>query len=338
MNDQDASFRPILGALAAAVLATSLLVGCGGGGDGGASRSLSMVTVNWIEGMAITYVQEQLLEDSLDVEVEVNEVQGGGIAFSSVASGNADVFNEAWLPTTHEAPWEKNKDELQKLGYTYKGTSVGWAVPAYMEVDTIPDLTNYVDELNGTINGIEAGAAINEQTRRTLERYDMADAFSVSSASGPATWQALESAIQDEKPIVVVAWYPHWKWTAFDLKYVDGAKTNHNVDIWGRPEDIFTVVGNDVVETVPEEAACFLKEFEVNDDQIVSLMSAFKNRGNASKPEAAQQWIQNNPAPVGRWLEQTEDCVAAEGLPEVLPDSATFSSRTDTVDVKSPGK
>jgi glycine betaine/proline transport system substrate-binding protein len=331
MDDQNASSPSLTNVLAAVVLATGLLAGCSGGDD-----PFSMVTVNWIEGMAMTYVQEQLLEDSLGVDVEVNEVQGGGIAFSSVASGNADVFNEAWLPTTHEEPWEKNKNELQKLGYTYKGTSVGWAVPTYMEVDTIPDLMDYTEELNGTINGIEAGSAINEQTRRTLQRYDMADAFSVSSASGPATWQALESAIQDKKPIVVVGWYPHWKWTEFDLKYVDGAKTNHNVDIWGRPEDIFTVVGNDFVNSAPKEASCFLKEFEINDDQVVSLMSAFKNRGNASKPEAAEQWIQNNPAPVSRWLEQTEECVAAEGTPDVLPDSATYSSRVDTVDVQVP--
>jgi glycine betaine/proline transport system substrate-binding protein len=130
----------------------------------------------------------------------------------------------------------------------------------------------------------------------------------------------------------VVAWYPHWKWSAYDLKYVDGARTNDNVDIWGRPEDIFTIVGNDFVERVPEEAACFLKEFEINDDHILSLMSAFKDRGDASKREAAQQWIGRHPEAVSAWLAQTEACVAAEGRPVPLPDSATYSSRPGSAD------
>ena len=110
------------------------VAGCGGGDSSSAddvSRALDMVTVNWIEGLAMTYMQEAVLEDSLNMNVEVNEVQGGGIAFSS-AAGDADFFNEAWLPTTHEAPWGKNKDKLQKLGYTYKGTSAG-------PVEALPD-------------------------------------------------------------------------------------------------------------------------------------------------------------------------------------------------------
>lgn len=322
------SFAPVAAGLL--LLGTGLLAGCGGNGDQGVTRDLDMVTVNWIEGMAMSYVQEQILEDSLDMNVEVNEVGGGGIAFSSVASGNADVFNEAWLPTTHKTPWETNIDSLQKLGYTYRTTSVGLAVPTYMEVDTIPDLMDYRDELDGIINGIESGAQINQQTKETLERYDMTDDFSVTAASGPATWQALESAIEDEAPIVVVAWKPHWKWKRYDLKYVKGATTGDNVDIWGEAEDIFTIVGNDFVERFPEEAVCFLKEFETNDEQIGSLMDAFRDRGNLSKPESAEQWIENNPQHVAQWMADTEACVAAEGPPETLPDDATYSSSPDS--------
>ncbi len=328
MNDRSLPVRSAIASLAAALLLTGALIGCEDAGD----DALNMVTVNWIEGMAMTYVQEQLLEDSLGVPVEVNEVQGGGLAFSSVASGNADAFNEAWLPTTHESAWKKNKDQLQKLGYTYRGTTVGLAVPTYMEVDSITDLPDFQEAIDGTINGIEAGSAINEQTRETLERYGLADQFSVAAASGPATWQELERAVQNEEPIVVVAWYPHWKWTAFDLEYVNGAKTNHNVDVWGRPEDIFTVVDTSFTTEVPAVAACFLKAFEANDDQIFSLMTAFQNRGDASKPEAAREWIADHPAAASEWLEQTEACMDEERPPEMLSDDATYSSRPDSAD------
>ena len=321
------SLRPFVAVLVLALLGVGL-AGCGGGssGDEGPSREMQMVTVNWIEGMAMTYMQEAILEDSLGMDVEVNEVQGGGIAFSSVAQGDADFFNEAWLPTTHQDPWEKNQDNSQKLGYTYRGTSVGIAVPSYVEVDTFPDFADYENELDGTINGIESGAAINDQIRNTIELYGMSDQFRVQAASGPANWQALGAAIEEEEPIAVAAWKPHWKWNVYDVKYVDGARTGHNVDIWGEPEDIFTIVDDEFIDEFPREVVCFLKEFEANDQQVGSLMDTFRNRGDASKREAAQQWIADNPEHVNQWMSQARECAASDEPIEVLPDDATYSS------------
>ena len=324
-QDRATFLRSFIAGISAFALLAVGLVGCGGG-DQGPSRQMDMVTVNWIEGMAMTYMQEQILENRYDMEVDVREVQGGGIAFSSVASGDRDFFNEAWLPTTHEQPWEKNQDESNKLGYTYRGTSVGVAVPSYVEVDTFPDLMDQQQELDGTLNGIESGAAINGQMKKTLELHDMDNAFSVSAASGPANWQALEEAINNENPIAVASWKPHWKWNRYDIKYVDGARTGQNVDIWGQPEDIFTIVGDDFIEKFPREVVCFLQEFEANDEQVGSLMSAFNERGEMSKEEAAAQWIENNPDDVEQWMNQAEECANSDGELEYLPDDATYSS------------
>lgn len=326
MNDKTPSLRSFVAAVATLGLLATGLAGCGGSGGNDGSQEMNMVTVNWIEGMALTYMQEQILEDSMDMDVDVREVSGGGIAFSSVAEGDRDYFNEAWLPTTHAEPWDTAKVNAQKLGYTYRGTSVGVAVPAYVEVDTFPDLMDYRDELDGTLNGIESGAAINGQMQNTLGLYDMDDAFSVSAASGPANWQALESAIEDEEPIAVAAWKPHWKWNRFDIKYVDGARTGHNVDIWGEPEDIFTIVDDDFIETFPRKVVCFLQEFEANDEQVGSLMDAFNERGELSKEEAAAQWIENHPEHVEQWMNQAEECATSDEELAYLPDDATYSS------------
>ena len=326
MNTFSTLVRSVAGTVLIGLLGLGL-AGCGGASDkADGPPTLSMVTVNWIEGMAMTYMQEQILEDSLGMTVEVNEVQGGGIAFSSVASGDADVFNEAWLPTTHEGPWERNKADAQKLGYTYKGTSVGIAVPTYVEVDTFPDFADHVGPLEGTINGIESGAAINGQIQRTIERYGMGDQFRVQAASGPANWQALKTAINNEQPIAVAAWKPHWKWNAYDLTYVRGATTGDNVDIWGEPEDIFTIVDNAFIDEFPKEAVCFFKTFEADDRQVGSLMNAFRNRGDTSKREAARQWIQNHPEDVAQWMADTRACAASGEPVEPLPDDATYSS------------
>jgi len=309
------------------VLATGVLIGCGGSEDRDVTREMNMVTVNWIEGLAMTYMQEQILENRYDMEVDVNEVQGGGIAFSSVASGNADFFNEAWLPTTHEGPWGEQKDRLRKLGYTYRGTTAGLAVPAYMDIEHVSELGNFRAALNGEINGIESGANVNDQARQILENNDI-EGFSVVASSGPATWQALQSAIEDEEPIVVTGWQPHWKWSEFDLKYLEGAQTGQT-DVFGAPEDIFTIVGNDFVDRFPREVVCFLQEFEASDQQVGSLMFAFKDRGDTSRQEAMKQWIDNNPDHVEQWMNQAEDCAASDEPVEYLPDDATHSSVPD---------
>jgi glycine betaine/proline transport system substrate-binding protein len=319
--------------LAVAGLLSVGLLGCGGSSSdsesaSGQSETLNMVTVNWIEGMALTYMQERLLEDSLGMTVEVNEVQGGGIAFSSVAGDGADFFNEAWLPTTHQKSWGRLKGDLQKLGYTYRGTSAGLVVPSYMDLQEASEIGQYREQLDGKIYGIEAGSPTNENVRQILANNNI-DGFEVVAASGPATWQALQSAIDNQEPIVVTGWKPHWKWGSFDLKYIQGAQTGQS-PVFGAPEDIFTIVDNEFIDEFPKETVCFLQRMEVNDRQIESLMDAFKNRGDMSKSEAMQQWVQNHPQDVSQWLDQARECAASDQPVEPLPDDATYSRDQQT--------
>jgi glycine betaine/proline transport system substrate-binding protein len=309
--------------MAVGLLATGL-AGCGGGSGGDdVSREMNMVTVNWIEGMAFTYLQERLLEDSLNMEVDVREVSGGGIAFKSVANGDRDYFNEAWLPTTHQQPWDSTKANAQKLGYTYKGTSVGLTVPAYMDITSVTELPKFRDQLNGEINGIETGAAVNDQTRQILKNNNI-EGFKVVASSGPATWQALENAVSNKEPIVVTGWYPHWKWGSYDLKYLEGAQTGQT-PVFGEPEDVFKIVDDQFVGEFPKKAVCLLKHMEVNDRQIESLMDTYRNREGTSKEEAAAQWIQDHPEDVKQWMKQAEECAASDDPVETLSDDATYS-------------
>jgi glycine betaine/proline transport system substrate-binding protein len=318
------SLRSLIAMFAAVGLLGIGLAGCGGGGDDEeVSREMNMVTVNWIEGMALTYVQEQILENRYDMEVDVREVGGGGIAFSSVADGDRDYFNEAWLPTTHQEPWSKAQGNAKKLGYTFKGTTAGLAVPTYMDMEEISELPDYRDELDGQINGIESGAAVNDQARQILENNDI-EGFSVVTSSGPATWQALESAIENEEPIVVTGWEPHWKWDEYDLKYIQNARTGQT-PVFGGKEDAFTIVDSEFINEFPREAVCFLQEFEASQTQVGTLMKAFQDRGDMSKEEAAAQWIENHSDEVEEWTSQAEECANSGEELEYLPDDATFS-------------
>lgn len=325
MDPSRFSMRTCVAALLLSVVGMGVVAGCGGEAED-TSNEMSFVYVNWAEGIAMTHLLHNVLEDSLGMDVEMSRVNGGGLAFSSVASENVDSFVEAWLPTTHSGPWEQNKDDLKKLGYTYRGTSVGLTVPAYMDIDSIEELPAFREAFDGRIHGIEAGAQINDQTRQILENNGI-EGFEVVASSGPATWQLLEQRIENRAPVIVTGWSPHWKWTEFDLKYIDGAKTG-DTPVFGGPEAIFTLVTNDFVKQFPEEAVCFLKAFEVNHDQIFSLMEAFRGLEDQSQIQAAEEWAQNHPEVIREWMVETDECVASPDEPTTLPDTATYTADT----------
>jgi len=285
---------------------STLALGCGKASDeasfsGEASRpAMHFVYVNWVEGIAITHLLHELLEDSLNVDVEMSRVNGGGVAFSSVASGNADIFVEAWLPTTHQQPWEEYQDRLDTLGYTYRGTSVGLVVPDYAPLQSVGDLADYRAELDGEINGIEPGAAINEQTRRILDNNGI-DGFQVVASSGPAMVAALQQAIDRRESIVITGWKPHWMWSQFNLRYLEGARTD-DTPVFGAPEDIYTVVRSGFADDYPDRVVRFVRDFEISDAQLNSLMTDFEPDSDKEPLQAARDWIQAHPDTVRRWL------------------------------------
>jgi glycine betaine/proline transport system substrate-binding protein len=58
---------------------------------------------------------------------------------------------------------------------------------------------------------------------------------------------ALEKAINNEEPIVVTGWKPHWKFARWDLKILDDPE-----QIWGQAETIGTIVRQGLKEDNPQ--------------------------------------------------------------------------------------
>jgi glycine betaine/proline transport system substrate-binding protein len=290
-----------------------LLTGCSSSEDdsSGERESIRLVYVNWVEGIAMAHVMHELLEDSLNVEVEqMSEVTGGGTAFTSVASGGADVFVEAWLPTTHSASWEEHSGDLQKIAQWYDRTTVGLTVPAYTDIQSIEDLPEHREALNGRIHGIESGAAVNQQTREILENNNI-EGFEVLASSGPATWSEMQRSIQNEEPIVVTGWQPHWKWGRYDLRYLEGAQTGQS-PVFGDPEDIYAVARTDFEEEFPPRVVQFFDNINVGNEALSSLMQPFRPDADTDDLyAAAHEWIQNHPDLVSSWIPENADASTA---------------------------
>lgn len=278
-----------------------VLAGCGDGAPGEEGDDIHLMYVNWVEGVALAHVMEAVLEDSLGMNVERTEVAGGGTAFASVATGNADVLVEVWLPTYHAGPWEEYQDELQIVSTWYENADQGMAVPDYVEFEHVSEIEEYREELDGEIMGIESGAPAHDYIRQVLAENDV-EGFSVTESSEPAMISALQSAILNEEPVIITAWRPHWKWGRYDMRYLEGAQTGET-DIYGDPENIHMVARQDFEEQYPERVVQFIDNIYTDNEALNSLMQPFRPDADVDdQMEAAREWIQEHSELVSSWI------------------------------------
>lgn len=279
-----------LGIAVMAVFAT----GCGGGTENGADtgETVKLGYVNWAEGIAMTNLAEAVLEDKMGYNVESTAADVAPL-FTSLASGNTDAFLDTWLPVTHGDYLEEYGDRMEDLGITYSGAVIGLVVPDYVDINSIDELNANKDAFDGKIIGIDSGAGIMSATERAIEAYGLD--FELVTGSGPAMTAALKKAIDNQEPIVVTGWTPHWKFARFNLKILEDPKT-----IFGDSENIHVYSRKGLAEDMPEVAE-FLKNLEFTDDQLGSLMGAIED--SSGEPiDAAREWMLENEELVDSWI------------------------------------
>lgn len=286
-----------------------VLAACGGNnsgntannGNGNAeqgSQKITLAYVAWDSEIASTNVVREVLETKLNMDVEMLQVDAGPM-WIGISDGSADAMVAGWLPTTHEAYYEDNEGDFEDLGPNLDGTKIGLVVPTYMDVNSIEDLatSGVGEELDYTITGIEPGAGIMMSTEQAMEEYGLDDWTLLSSSSAAMTKQ-LESSYNNQEPIIVTGWTPHWIFAKMDLKYLEDPK-----GIYGGAEQIHTIVRKGLKEDMPK-AYQFLDQFEWTPADMESVMVEIAE--GASPEEASAKWVQENEEKVNAWLEGIE--------------------------------
>lgn len=154
---------------------------------------------------------------------------------------------------------------------------------------------DYSKEVNYEITGIEPGAGVFQAAELATEEYDNLDGWEVVASSSGAMATALGEAIAKEEPIVVTGWSPHWKFSDYDLKYLDDPK-----GVFGDAETINTMVREGLEDDQPE-AFEVLDNFNWTTDDIEAVMLDINN--GKSPEEAAQAWVDENQDEVDAWTE-----------------------------------
>lgn len=281
------NFASIFIILALAVVAVS----CGGGqGSGDQSKEVTILYPNWGEGIAFTYLSKAALENN-GFEVEVINLEPG-LIYGELSKENSkgDVFLDAWLPNTHAPYWEDYGDKLVKIGESFSDGTTGLVVPSYVDIQSIDELNANSDKFGGKIIGIGSGAGIHANTLKAIDEYELD--FEQVTSSGPAMVASLDKAVKNNDWIVITGWKPHFKWMNFDIKYLDDPKGVY-------PKDVCAIVSRRGFEEDKPEAAGFFKNFNLQEEQLYSLMDRIDKEGEEA---GAESWYQENRELVDSWL------------------------------------
>ncbi len=153
------------------------------------------------------------------------------------------------------------------------------------------------ESLDYKITGIDPGAGIMKATTKAIEDYELED-WEVIEGSGAAMTAALKKAYDKEEPIIVTGWTPHWKFSKFDLKYLEDPK-----GVYGEEETIHSIVRNGLKEDLPNVHKV-LDQFHWTPEDMGVIMSAIQD---GEEPEAAAAaWIEENEDKVAKWTEGIE--------------------------------
>ena len=163
---------------------------------------------------------------------------------------------------------------------------------------------SYGEELNYEITGIEAGAGVVAAAQTATEDYENLSGWEVSTSSSGAMATALGEAVENEEPIIVTGWTPHWKFAKYDLKYLEDPK-----EVFGGAEQIKTMVRTGLEEDKPN-AYTLLDQFEWTAADMETVMLDITD--GAEPAEAAKTWIEDNQDKVGEWTNGVEDVDGTE--------------------------
>lgn len=254
------------------------------------SKNVSLASMQWDSEMASANVVAEVLED-LGYNVSITYLDNA-VMWNSVATGESDATVAPWLPTTQGALYERYGDQMMDLGPNLIGAQNGLAVPTYMDINSIEDLT---DEAGKNIVGIEPGAGITELAQQLPQIYDNLSDWKIGTSSTGAMTVELGQAIENQEDIIVTGWTPHWMFADYDLKFLEDP-----LNAMGEIEEIRTFTRDGFDEDMPEV-------YQVLDNfhwTVEDMQSVMLDMSEGLDPKtAARNWIESNPEKVAEWIE-----------------------------------
>ncbi|MBP9944220.1 MAG: glycine betaine ABC transporter substrate-binding protein [Desulfomicrobium sp.] len=257
-----------------------------------AKGKVRIAYVEWDCATASTMTAKAALEQ-MGYEVETLPVAAAAM-WQALGTGDVDAMVTAWLPVTHADYYEKVKDKVEKVSVVSGGAKLGWAVPAYVTINSIEELNANADTFGGKIIGIDPGAGLMKLSEQAMADYGLSK-LELMEGSGATMTAALDNAIKNKEWVVVTAWSPHWMFGKWDLKYLEDPK-----GVLGGEEKIEAVVRKGLKEDMPEVHA-FFSNFKWDSPAQLQMVMAWNQEGG-SPEENAGRFLKEYPDTVKGWM------------------------------------
>src|SRR5699024_3743511 len=219
-------------------------------------EDITIPYVAWAGSTSRSPVLAKALEE-VGYNVSLDQVEGGPM-WTSVADDEDTLSATAGLPATHGEYLDEYEDDVEvydedtlssKAWYTasyeeyldeYEDdvevydeanlvdtAPLSLTVPEYMideyDIESIEDLKDNEElgeDLDWTITGIDPGAGIMENTEKAIENYELDD-WNLQESSEAAMIADLQEKYENEEPIIVTGWEPHWIFADMDLEMLE---------------------------------------------------------------------------------------------------------------------
>ena len=253
--------------------------------------------VPWDEDIAVTYLWKHILEGE-GYEVNLTQLDIAPV-YAGVAEGDLDLYLDAWLPITHGDYADEYDENWEYLSVWNDNGLLTWAVPDYVDVQSIADLKGQSDMFDGQIIGIEAGAGLMRRSKDAVIPGYGLEEYTLVEGSTSAMLAELDRAVSNEEPIVVTLWRPHWAYGAYPMRDLEDPEGH-----LGGAEELHVVAHKGFSDEYPEVAE-WLTNFKLSDEQIGSLTNTvIQEYGTGQEAEGVEDWLSDpaNQALVDGWL------------------------------------
>lgn len=254
-------------------------------------KEIRLIYPDWTEGIAMTHLIKVILRDRLHYNVttrmdEVNDI------YAMVASGEYDVFADAWLPKTHERYWNLYSDSLMDLGIVFEDARTGIVAPDFMSIKNISDI-NQLETSERVVYGLDTVSGVMQATKQAFEHYQV-DGQLVT-GNEQELMDKFDLAYQKHEPILITGWVPHWMFGKYNLKFLNDPDA-----IYGANENIHIVARNGFEEDFPVVVR-FLKNMLLTDAEMNALLTDYN--ANKDYPERGIiKWMEEHVATVNSWI------------------------------------
>ncbi|MGO1296593.1 MAG: choline ABC transporter substrate-binding protein [Vibrio sp.] len=280
-------------------------------------EKVTFADVGWTDITSTTAVTSEIMK-GLGYKTET-ELLSVPVTYSSMASGDIDVFLGNWMPTMEgDIAKYREAGTVEIVQPNLTGAKYTLAVPKYVYdagVHSFADLAKYADKFKERIYGIEPGNDGNRLIQSMIDKnaFNLKD-FDLVESSEAGMVSQVSRAIRRHQWIAYLGWAPHPMNSKFDMKYLSGGDDYFGPNYGGAK--VMTNVRKGYLQQCPNVGKLITNlKFDLNMEN--HMMARILN-DNQKPAIAAREWLKSHEAYLDKWLKNVKTIDGKPGKAAVI--------------------